>query len=221
LRVNERIRVPQVRVIDQDNQQVGVLSTPDALNMAREAGMDLVEVAPNSDPPVCRLMDFGKWKYDQKKREHRAKVKQHNIVLKELRLRPKTDTHDKEFKLKKAREFLEKGSKVQFTMLFRGREMAHLDRALETFQDIADQLHEIAKVEMAAKRLGRKMTMVLAPGVGKPRESQPTQEVQPAQEALPIQEALKAKEKLENEKTVETEQIEEKEDSSNAETENT
>ena len=133
--------------------------------MAHESGLDLVEVSPNSEPPVCRLMDYGKWKYDQKKKDHKSKVKQHNIILKEVRLRPKTDTHDRGFKLKKAREFLEKGSKVQFTMLFRGREMIHLDRAIETFREIAEQMEDLGKVEVPARRQGRRMTMIIAPAV--------------------------------------------------------
>ena len=155
--------MPDVRLIDQNNQQVGIVSTADAMNIAREAGVDLVEVAPTSSPPVCRLMDYGKWKYDQKKKEHKAKVKQHNVVLKEVRMRPKIDTHDMDFKLKKARTFLEKGSKVQFTMLFRGREMIHLDRAMEMFQKISQQLDGLGKVEVPARRQGRRMTMVVAP----------------------------------------------------------
>ena len=167
MRVNEQIRVPQVRLIDLENQQVGIISIEDALSRAREGGVDLVEVAPTSSPPVCRLMDFGKWKYDQKKKEHRAKVKQHNVVLKEVRLRPKINKHDKDFKLKKAREFLEKGSKVQFTMLFRGREVIHLDRALEMFGEISELLQDLGKVEVPARRQGRRMTMVMAPGVVK------------------------------------------------------
>lgn len=161
--MNERIRVPEVRLIDQNNQQVGIVGTADAINIAREAGVDLVEVAPTGSPPVCRLMDYGKWKYDQKKKEHKAKVKQHNVVLKEVRMRPKIDTHDMDFKLKRARTFLEKGSKVQFTMLFRGREMIHLDRAMEMFQKIGQQLDGLGKVEVPARRQGRRMTMVVAP----------------------------------------------------------
>ena len=113
MRINEQIRIPQIRLVDHENQQIGVISTVDALSMAREVGMDLVEVAPNSVPSVCRIMDYGKWKYDQKKRDHRAKVKQHQVVLKEVRLRPKIDEHDRKVKTGKARQFLEKGSKVQ------------------------------------------------------------------------------------------------------------
>jgi len=137
----------------------------EAMSRAREIGVDVVEVAPKGAPPVCRLMDYGKWKYDQKKKEHRARVKQHNVVIKEVRLRPKTDSHDRMVKLKKAREFLEKGSKVQFTMLFRGREMVHLNLAIEKFKEIAEELGDVGKVEMPAKRQGRRMTMVMAPGV--------------------------------------------------------
>lgn len=155
--------MPEVRLIDQNNQQVGIVGTVDAINIAREAGVDLVEVSPTSNPPVCRLMDYGKWKYDQKKKEHKAKVKQHNVVLKEVRIRPKIDTHDMDFKIEKARTFLEKGSKVQFTMLFRGREMIHLDRAIEMFQEISQQLDGLGKVEVPARRQGRRMTMVVAP----------------------------------------------------------
>ncbi len=150
-------------MIDENNNQLGVVKTLEALNMAREAGLDLVEVAPNSEPPVCRIMDHGKWKYEQKKKEHKAKVKQHHISLKEVRIRPKIDQHDKETKLNNARKFLEKGNKVQFTMLFRGREMMFLDSALETFTEIAKGFEELAKVEQPAKKQGRRMTMVLAP----------------------------------------------------------
>ncbi len=163
MRVNERIRVPQVRVIDQDNQQIGIINTNQALDMAREAGVDLVEVAPGSTPPVCRIMDYGKWKYDQKKKDHKAKVKQHQVVLKEVRLRPKIDKHDRDFKLKQSREFLEKGNKVQFTMLFRGREMMHLDLANEVFDEISKSLEDVGKVESPAKKMGRRMNMIMAP----------------------------------------------------------
>lgn len=163
LRTNHQIRSQQVRLIDQDNQQLGIVPITEAMNRANEAGLDLVEVAPNSAPPVCRIMDFGKWKYDQKKREHKAKVKQHQVVLKEVRLRPKIDEHDRNFKLKNAREFLEKGNKVQFTMLFRGREMSHMDLAADIMDGIREELSEIGKVEVPPKRHGRRMLMVIAP----------------------------------------------------------
>lgn len=166
--MNERIRVPQVRVIDHENQQVGILPTEAALEQAREAGLDLVEVAPGSEPPVCRIMDFGKWKYEQKKRDHKARQKQHHVVLKEVRLRPKIEAHDQMVKTKKAHEFLEKGSKVQFTMLFRGREMSHLDLAMDIFREIEEQLNEVGKVEVPARQQGRRMTMIMAPTAIKP-----------------------------------------------------
>jgi translation initiation factor IF-3 len=150
-------------VIDQDNNQVGVVQIDDALNRALEVGLDLVEVAPTSDPPVCRIMDFGKWKYEQKKKDHKAKQKQHNVVLKEVRLRPKIEEHDRMVKLKKAREFLEKGNKVQFMMIFRGREMAHTELALGVFKYFETELVELGKVESPPQRQGRRMHMVMGP----------------------------------------------------------
>lgn len=161
LRMNEMIRVPQVRLIDEENNQVGVVDTREALERARENGLDLVEVAPTGKPPVCRLMDYGKHKYDLKKKEHRAKVKQHHTVIKEVRLRPKIDDHDVQTKLKQSREFLIKGNKVQFTMLFKGREMAHTELGMEIFDQIVAALADVGKIESPAKRMGRRITMVL------------------------------------------------------------
>ncbi len=163
LRLNEQIRIPQVRLIDLENEQVGVIDTFEALNMAREAGVDLVEVAPNSNPPVCRLMDYGKFKYDQKKKDHKAKVKQHHVTLKEVRLRPKIEDHDQMVKMNQARKFLEKGDRVQFTMLFRGREMVHIDRGVQVCEEIAASLEDVGKIELAPKRQGRRMIMIMAP----------------------------------------------------------
>ena len=165
MRINERIRVPEVRLIDQDNNQVGIIRTVEALTMARESGIDLVEVAPSSKPPVCRLMDYGKWKYEQNKKDHRAKVKQHNVILKEVRLRPKIDQHDKETKINNAKKFLEKGNKVQFTMMFRGREMMHIDMAHQQFAEIVAELKAICKIDSPPKRHGKRMSMVLSPVV--------------------------------------------------------
>lgn len=129
--------------------------------------MDLVEVAPKSQPPVCRVMDYGKWKYHQKKKDHDNRKRQHVRQTKEVRLRPNTDTHDQDIKMKKAREFLDKGDKVQFTMLFRGRERFHIDLGYETFQHIAGQLEEVAKLEVPPRMEGRRMTMLMAPGLAK------------------------------------------------------
>jgi len=163
LRVNGQIRVSPIRLIDQDNNQVGVIDTADAGRMARDAGLDLVEVAPNSDPPVCRIMDYGKWKYAQRKKEQKAKAHAKQSELKGIRLRPNIDEHDLGIKLNKAREFLEDGDKVQFTMLFRGRQMAHKGLAFESMRSCFDRLSDVSKVEQPPKMMGRRMTMLLAP----------------------------------------------------------
>ena len=152
-----------MRLIDQGNNQVGVINALDALGMAREAGLDLVEVSPNAEPPVCRIMDFGKWLYEQKRKTKQNHKKQHTVSLKEIRLRPKIDNHDREIKVNHAIKFLEKGHKVQFTMLFRGREMMHLDHGFEILDEIMVTIEPFAKIERPAKKLGRRMTMVVAP----------------------------------------------------------
>ncbi len=142
---------------------MGVLELDEAKRRAREAGLDLVEVAPNSQPPVCRVMDYGKWKYQQRKKEQKARSNTHTSELKEVRLRPKIDDHDLGIKLSKARQFLEENDKVQFTMLFRGREMAHRDLGLAIMHGVRDKLADLAKVEAQPRQQGRRMTMVLAP----------------------------------------------------------
>lgn len=149
-------------MIDQEQQQLGVIPVSEALQLARDAGLDLVEVSPMETPPVCRIMDYGKHNYEKKKRQKNAHGG-HVVVLKEIRLRPKTDTHDREFKMKRAIQFLADGAKVQFTMLFRGRERVHRTRALDTFQRILDELGETVKVERAPMMEGRRMTMVVSP----------------------------------------------------------
>jgi len=163
LRINERIRLTPVRLIGEDNEQVGVIETDKAMAMAKEAGLDLVEVSPNSRPPVCRIMDYGKWKYQQKKKEAKAKAHSKQSELKEVRMRPGTDDHDMNIKMDRAREFLEEGHKVQFTMMFKGRQMAHKDIGYRGFQDVAKELEEVAKVEVPPRSMGRRMTMILAP----------------------------------------------------------
>jgi len=160
-RLNEQIRISPVRLIDAEGTLRGVVPTEEALRVARESGMDLVEVSPNERPPVCKVMDYGKFKYLQSKK---LKQKHHEQKLKEVRIRPKTDPHDKEIKLARARDFLDHGDRVQFTMLFRGRERVHRDIGLEAFNEIAVSLHDIAKVEQPAKLLGRRMVMILVPG---------------------------------------------------------
>lgn len=150
-------------MIDQHQNQLGVIPTYEALTLAREAGLDLVEVSPMERPPVCRIIDYGKHVYEKKKRQKIA-GHSHVIMLKEIRLRPKTDVHDREVKLRRAREFLDLGHKVQFTMLFRGRERFHRDLAQEIFQSIVTELGETVKIERPAMMDGKRMTMVVSPG---------------------------------------------------------
>jgi translation initiation factor IF-3 len=154
-----------VRLIDEQNEQLGILDTHEALDRAREAGLDLVEVAPTSDPPVCRIMDYGKWLYEQKRktREAQKKHQRHSATLKEIRLRPETDKHDLEMKLKHGREFLEKGHKLQFTMFFRGRQMLHRDRGFAVLEEITESLQDLAKIERPARMAHRRMTLLLVP----------------------------------------------------------
>ena len=161
-RVNEAIRLTPVRVINQHGDMLGVIETDDARQYAREAGLDLVEVAPTERPPVCRIMDYGKFKYDQKKKA--GSNKQHQVQIKEVRLRPKIGDHDIEFKMKQAKKFLKEKDKVKLNVFFRGRENAHHDRGREMLNQIIADLEEIAKVEKTpGMEGGRNMTAVLAP----------------------------------------------------------
>ncbi|NOX54326.1 MAG: translation initiation factor IF-3 [Planctomycetes bacterium] len=162
-RVNEQIRVPQVKVVDQDGKMLGAMSTVEALRLANEAGLDLVEVNPNERPPICRIMDYGKFKYEQKKRLSQN-AKHTHVHVKEIRLRPKTGEHDIAFKLKRARTFLEHKDKVKINVLFRGRENAHHDLGRQMLLKIIEQLEDVAKVEKAPSMDSpRSMSMVLAP----------------------------------------------------------
>ena len=154
-RINDRIRVPQVRVIDADGSQVGVITRDEALEKARMRDLDLVEVSPNAHPPVCKIMDYGKYKYEQSKREKDSKKKQHVIQVKEIRLRPRIDKHDFEFKLKNAIKFLDEGNKVKVTLLFRGREMAHRDLGYEVMKEGEEYLDDIGKPEAPVRAEGR------------------------------------------------------------------
>ncbi len=160
--MNERIRISPIRVIDQNNEQLGVMPTQQALDMAREAGLDLVEVSPTEAPPVCRIVNYGKAQFEKKKRL-KTSASSHTVTLKEIRLRPKTDTHDRMIKMKRTQQFLDQGHKVQFTMLFRGRERAHRDIGFDTFKGILEELGESVKVERHPSIDGRRMTMVVAP----------------------------------------------------------
>ena len=168
VRVNERIRVPQVRVIGDDGTQVGVLATREALTMAQSRGLDLVEVSPTARPPVCRIMDYGKFKYEQNRRARKAKKNQHQMLLKEIKIRPKIEDHDYAFKMKHAREFLESRDKVKVTLTFRGREIAHQDIGYKLMQKFITELGDVALVESAPRSEGRTLTAVLMPKPPKP-----------------------------------------------------
>ena len=157
--MNERIRVREVRLIDAEGRQVGIVVTEEARRMATEAGMDLVEVAPDARPPVCKIMDFGKYKYEQRKKHTGHKV--HHARLKEVRLRPKTEDHDYEVKLRHAKEFLAKGDKVQICLMFRGREIVHKDRGEALLQRFITDLADLAKVERSGPYEGKRMTVLL------------------------------------------------------------
>ena len=152
-----------MRLVDAEGEQVGVVSLQDAFDRADDVGLDLVEVSPQADPPVCKIMDYGKYKYEASKRAHKAKQKQKQVQLKEVKLRPKTDTHDYEVKLKNARRFLEQGDRVKVTMRFRGREMLHQDIGRDILEQIEEDLAGIGKVEQQPKLEGRQMIMVVTP----------------------------------------------------------
>jgi len=159
--VNERIRVPEIRLIGAEGEQLGVMSPEEGLALARESDLDLVEVAPNSRPPVCRIMDYGRYKYEQKKKSSGANKKSHAASLKEVKLRPGTDEHDLEFKLKNARSFLMDGDKVKITVMFRGREMVHTERGRHKLDQVRKLLEPIAKMENPPRMEGRFMSMIL------------------------------------------------------------
>jgi translation initiation factor IF-3 len=163
IRVNHRIRVPEVRVVLDDGSQLGVMPTSEALKAAEGRGLDLVEVNPKSIPPVCKILDFGKFKYEEKKRQSEAKRKQTVVELKEVKLRPKTDDHDLQVKVRAARRFLEAGNKVKFTVRFRGREITHPQRAQMQLDWLVEQLVDLANVEQRAQMEGRTMSAIVGP----------------------------------------------------------
>jgi translation initiation factor IF-3 len=162
-RVNQQIRISPVRVIDPEGEQVGILPIERALEIAEELGLDLVEVAPMARPPVCRIMDYGKFKYEEQRKAREARKKQHQVQLKEVKMRPGIEDHDFEFKIRHARRFLEEGNKVKLTMMFRGRQMAHPEIGREVLDRVVQEVADIAKVEASPNMEGRSMTMVLAP----------------------------------------------------------
>lgn len=165
--MNEQIRAKEVRVISEDGEQLGIMSSSEALRMAEEADADLILIAPTANPPVCRIMDYSKFKYEQVRREREAKKKQKVVEVKEIRLTPNIDTNDLNTKSNNARKFLEKGNRVKVTLRFRGREMAHINATKGILDEFAETLQDIATIEKAAKMEGRSMSIVMAPKAGK------------------------------------------------------
>ena len=161
--MNDEIDVPQVRVIDAKGENHGVISLEDALEIADEAGLDLVEVSPQVSPPVCKVLDYGKYKYEQQKKANEARKKQKTIDVKEIKMRPSIDEHDYQVKMKNVRKFLNNGDKVKMTIRFRGREMAHQDLGLRVLTRVREELEEIIKIEQMPKSEGRLMVMVITP----------------------------------------------------------
>ena len=162
-RVNQEIRVPAVRLVDETGENVGVVAIDDAIRRAEAAGLDLVEVSGAADPPVCKILDFGKFKYEEQKKANVARKKQKVIEIKEIKLRPNIDIHDYGVKMKAMKGFLEEGDKVKVTLRFRGRELAHQHRGLEVLHRVQGDLQELAKVEQFPTMEGRQMTMVMSP----------------------------------------------------------
>ena len=162
-RSNNRITSPDVQVIGNDGQNLGILNLSDAINRAKDLGLDLIEIAPNARPPVCKIMDMGKYKYDAQKKANKAKKKQKKIELKEIKLRPVTEIHDYNFKIKNAQKFLAKGDKVKFTIRFKGREFQHSNLGSDLMEKIKVDMNQIGRVEMEPKLDGKQMIMVIQP----------------------------------------------------------
>tara|TARA_B100000427_G_scaffold309912_1_gene299313 strand:- start:106 stop:651 length:546 start_codon:yes stop_codon:yes gene_type:complete len=160
---NNRINSPEVQVISSNGENLGILNTNEAIAMAKEEGLDLIEIAPNAKPPVCKIIDMGKFKYDAQKKANKAKKKQKIVLLKEIKLRPVTETHDYDFKVKNAKKFITKGDKVKFTIKFKGRELQHSHLGNELMNKIKEDMKDVGKVEMDPKFEGKQMTMVIQP----------------------------------------------------------
>ena len=160
---NNRINSPEVQVIASNGENLGILNTNEAIAMAKEEGLDLIEIAPNAKPPVCKIIDFGKYKYDAQKKANQAKKKQKKIEVKEIKLRPVTETHDYQFKIKNAQKFIFKGDKVKFTIRFKGRELQHSHLGNELMNKIKEDMQDIGKVELHPKFDGKQMIMVIQP----------------------------------------------------------
>ena len=162
-KANEKIRSPQVQVISSNGKNLGILNIKEAINAARQEGLDLIEISPNANPPVCKIIDIGKYKYDLQKKANKAKKKQKIINLKEIKLRPVTEIHDYNFKIKNAQKFLTKGDKVKFTVQFRGREMQHTNLGYDLMKRITDDTANLGKIEVKPKFEGRQIIMIIHP----------------------------------------------------------
>jgi len=171
LKVNREIRAPRVRLIGPTGEQIGIVALHEALVMAEEAGLDLVEISPGSNPPVCKIINYGKYRYDQTKREKESKKSQHQIKVKEVKIKPNIDLHDLETKMRHARDFISKGFKVKITCVFRGREMMHPLIGEKLVKKICEDLEAVAMPEGPAQMFGRALTVVLAPGAKKKKEA--------------------------------------------------
>jgi len=185
--VNQQIRAPTVRVIAEDGQQLGIMPLRRALELARERGLDLVEVAPNADPPVCRLLDYGKFRYLQAKKERESKKAHRTAELSEIRFRPHIAEHDRQSKVRKAREHLEEGNKVKLTVMFRGREMAHPEAGLNLLRRLVEDLKDVGKLESPPNMEERSLSIILAPRPRKPEKPSSGQETHRDQEAEEVQ----------------------------------
>jgi translation initiation factor IF-3 len=162
-RVNQHIRVPEVRLIDENGEMIGVVTVDEGIRRARAVGLDLVEISPTAKPPVCKILDYGKYKYEQQKKAHEAKKKQKIVHIKEVKLRPNIDTHDLEIKLKQVVKFLDAGDKVKITLRFRGREMAHQEIGMRLLDKVKEQLADKIRIEHQPSFEGRQVIMVVAP----------------------------------------------------------
>jgi len=171
LRINDEIRIREVRVTDENGEQLGIMQTRDALKLAEDRHLDLVEVAPKARPPVCKIMDFGKYRYEQQKRDKEARKKQKVVTVKEVKLRPNIEQHDFDVKLKNAQRFIEEGNKVKVTIMFRGRELSHPEIGSTILDKMAKSLGETVSVERAAKLEGKNMTMILSPKAQKNKKT--------------------------------------------------
>jgi translation initiation factor IF-3 len=220
------IRIPEIRVIDEEGEQLGVMATQEAMRLAEERGLDLVEVSPTARPPVCRIMDFGKYKYERNKKLKESKKKQHIVQVKEIKLRPKTEEHDYQFKKRHAEDFLKKGNKVKFTVIFRGRELDHRELGFKILKRAEEDLVEIGEVERPARFEGRLMIMYMKPLPLKPEPKKqkkpepeaktPQVEQEPGKQEQPQQEKQTAPEESKKEATA-TQANEEEKDAENQE----